>query len=66
MSYREKVLTRIEAIQDRQAERKALWQAISDSFEKQGASGVADELAKQMNDLEKKFDDALAVLDRML
>ncbi len=66
MSYREKVLTRIEAIQDRQAERKALWQAISDSFEREGASGVAAELAKKMKDTEEKFAEALAALDAML
>lgn len=66
MSYREKVLTRIEAIEDRQADRKALWQAISDPFEKEGASGVADELARQMSDFQEKVNDALAVLDGML
>ena len=59
MSYREKVLTEIKAVEDRQAEKELLWQAISDSFEKEGASGAAGELTKQMNDLQKKVDDAL-------
>lgn len=66
MSYGEKVLTKIKAVEDRQTERKALWQAISDSFEKEGASSVADELTKQMSDLQKKVGDALATLDGML
>ena len=66
MSYREKVLTRIEAIEDRQADRKALWQAMSESFEKEGASGIAAELAKEMKDIEEKFAEALAALDTML
>lgn len=66
MSYREKILTKIKAVEDRQAEKEVLWQAISDSFEKEGASGVAGELTNQMNDLQKKVDDALTVVDGML
>lgn len=66
MSYREKVLTKIKAVEERQAEKEVLWQAISDSFEKEGASGAADELTKQMDDLQEKIDEALAVLNGML
>lgn len=66
MGYQERVLEEIGIAEQREVERKALWQTISDSFEKRGAEGVTNELVKQMADVQKGFDSVLAKLRAML
>jgi len=53
-------------MEQRAKERKALWQTISNSFEKEGAEGITNELAVEMDKFREKFDILLAKLDDML
>jgi len=66
MGYNEKVLDKIGTMEQRAKERKALWHTISDSFVKEGAEGVANELAVEMDEIQEKFDALLAKLNDML
>jgi hypothetical protein len=66
MGYKERVLERINDMEQRADERRALWQTISDSFEKEGADGVAEELARQMAVIHEKSNAMLAKLEEML
>ena len=66
MSYSEKVLDKINAMKQRPDERKSLWQGIIQSFEQEGAEGVANELAVEMDEFREKFDVLLAKLNAML
>jgi predicted nucleotide-binding protein (sugar kinase/HSP70/actin superfamily) len=66
MGHNEKVLEKINTMEQRANERNSLWKTVLDSFEKEGADGVATELARQMDAIEEKFDAALSKLDAML
>jgi hypothetical protein len=66
MGYNEKVLDNIAMMEQRANERKALWHTISDSFEKEGAEGIANELAVEMGKFRENFDVLLVKLDDML
>ena len=66
MAYKERIQEKINGMGQRTAERIALWHAITESFEREGADGVEDELAGRMNSIETRFDTALAKLDDML
>ncbi|PIU56165.1 MAG: hypothetical protein COS87_02975 [Chloroflexi bacterium CG07_land_8_20_14_0_80_45_17] len=66
MGYNEKVLDKIAIMEQRAKERKALWHTISDSFGKEGAEGIANELAVEMDEFREKFDVLLAKLNDML
>jgi hypothetical protein len=66
MGYNEKVLDKIAMTEQRAKERKALWQTISNSFEKEGAEGIANELAVEMDKFRENFDVLLAKLNDML
>jgi len=66
MGYKETVRGKLNECEQRAAERHALWRSIEDSFENEGAEGMANELKRQMAHLEKKFDTALANLASML
>lgn len=66
MGYNEKVLDKITVIGQRANERKALWYTISDRFKEEGAEGVANELARQMDEIREKFDALLAKLNDVL
>jgi len=60
------VLDKIAIMEQRAKERKALWHTISDSFGKEGAEGIANELAVEMDEFREKFDVLLAKLNDML
>jgi hypothetical protein len=62
MGYEDRVPEKIKSMGQRADERVALWQAIAEAFETEGAEGVEDELAGRMNDIHKKFN---AVLDKL-
>ena len=66
MGCNEKVLDKITVMERRADERKALWHTISDSFGKEGAEGVANELAVEMDEFRENFDVLLAKLNDML
>lgn len=66
MRFEDRIPEKIEALEQRVDERLALWQAITESFEAEGAEGVEDELAGRMNDIHKKFNDVLDKLKAML
>jgi hypothetical protein len=66
MGYNDEVLNKIIANKERAKERKALWHTISDSFGKEGAEGIANELAIEMDEFREKFDVLLAKLKDML
>ena len=66
MGYKEKVLKQLKSEGHRVVERQELWQIISDSFEKDGADSVAEELEERMEAIQKEFDDVLAKLEDML
>jgi hypothetical protein len=66
MGYNEKVLDKIAMMEQRAKERKALWHTISNSFEKEGAEGIASELAVEMDEYRGNFDALLAKLNEML
>lgn len=66
MGYKERGLEKINGMEQRTDERRALWQTISDSFEKEGADAVAEELARQMAVIHEKFNATLAKLEEML
>lgn len=66
MGYEERVQEKISLMGQRADERLALWQAITESFEKDGADGVEDELAGRMNEIHKKCSAVLDKLEAML
>ena len=66
MGFEDRIPEKIEAIGQRVDERLALWQAITKSFEAEGAEGLEEELAGRMNDIHKKFNDVLDKLKAML
>ena len=66
MAHSEKVLGKINAMEQRCDERRTLWQAVTESFVKEGADGITMELAKQMGAIQDRFDMALGKLDAML
>ena len=65
MGYSEKVLEKINAMEQRSDERKSLWQSIIQSFEQEGADGVANELAGLIGKAQGRFDALLEKLDEM-
>lgn len=66
MGYEDRVPDLIEATGRRVAERRALWQAIGQAFEAEGAEGVERELAERMAEIEEKFDAVMKNLKDML
>lgn len=62
MGYEDKIAEKISSMGQRVDERLALWQAITESFEEDGADGVKDELAGRMNEIRNKCS---AVLERL-
>jgi hypothetical protein len=66
VGYRERVPEELKKAGRRTAERTTLWQAIVKSFEADGADGVKEELARQMNDVEEKLDAVFNKLEDML
>jgi len=65
MGYSEKVLEKINAMEQRSDERKSLWQSIIQSFEQEGADGVANELTGLMGKIQERFDALLQKLDEL-
>ena len=65
MGYSEKVLERINAMEQRSDERKSLWQSIIQSFDQEGADGVANVLAGQIGKIQEGFDALLKKLEEM-
>ena len=66
MAYKDRVQDKIKGMGQRTAERIALWQAISESFQTNGAEGIGDELVRRMKEVRDKFNAALAKLEAML
>ena len=66
MGYREKLLDKINAMEHRADERRSLWQTLMNSFEQEGADGVANELAGQIGKVQERFDTLLEKLEEML
>ncbi len=66
MGYREKVLDKINAMEQRRDERRSLWQTLMNSFEQEGADGVANELAGQIRKVQERIDTSLKKLEEML
>ncbi len=66
MGYEDRIRGKIGAMGQSAEERLALWQAITESFEAEGAEGVEDELAKRMNEIHNKFSAVLDKLEAML
>lgn len=66
MSYKDNVLNKIRGVEQRASEREELWRTIADAFAKEGPECVANELARQMSGIRKKFDTTLARLNDML
>lgn len=66
MGYNERVPDKIAVIEQRANEKRALWHTISDSFGEEGAEGVTNKLAGQMDEIQEKFDALLAKLNKML
>lgn len=62
MGFEDRIPEKIEAMGQRVDERLALWQAITESFEAEGAEGVEEELAGRINDIRKRSN---AVLDKL-
>ncbi len=65
MGYNEKVLEKISDREQRSDERMSLWQSIIQSFEQEGADGVASELVGLMAKIQEKFTALLEKLDEM-
>ena len=65
MGYREKLLDKINAMEHRADERRSLWQTLMNSFEQEGADGVANELARQIGKVQERFDTLLEKLEEM-
>ncbi|MBT9147121.1 MAG: hypothetical protein DDT32_00873 [Syntrophomonadaceae bacterium] len=65
MGYREKVLDKINAMEHRADEMRFLWQTLINSFEEEGADGVANELAGQIGKVRERFDTLLEKLEEM-
>ena len=65
MGYRDKVLEKINAMQQRSDERRFLWQTLMNPFEQEGADGVANELAGQIGKVQERFDTLLEKLEEM-
>lgn len=66
MDYKERVLEKIAAIEQRTEEKEGLWRSISESFEEKGADGVTEQLAAQMGEIKGRFNAVLSKLDGML
>ncbi len=66
MGYEDRIRGKIGAMGQSAEERLALWQAITESFEAEGAEGVEDELTRRMASIRNKFDAVLAKLEDML
>jgi len=66
MSHKDRVPEKISSMGQHADERLALWQAITESFEKEGADGVEYELARRMASIRNKFKAVLAKLEDML
>ena len=66
MGYKESIPRKISALGSRVDDRLALWQAIAQAFESDGAEGVAEELKKRMENTGERFNAALAKLEAML
>ncbi len=62
MGFEDRIPEKIEAMGQRVDERLALWQAITESFEAEGAEGVEEELASRINDIRNRSN---AVLDKL-
>ena len=65
MGYREKLLDKINAMEHRADERRSLWQTLMNSFEQEGADGVANELARRIGKVQERFDTLLEKLEEM-
>ena len=65
MGYREQVLEKINAMEHRADKRRSLWQTLINSFEQEGADGVANELAGRIGKVQEKFDTLLEKLEEM-
>ncbi len=66
MGYREKVLDKINAMEQRGDERRPLWQTLINSFEQEGADGIANELAERIRKVQERIDTSLKKLEEML
>lgn len=66
MGYKEAIASKMGDGEHRAAERQALWSTITESFEKEGPEGAAQELKSQMADVEKAFNRVLTQLESML
>ncbi len=66
MGFEDRIPEKIEAMGQRVDERLALWQAITEAFEAEGAEGVEDDLAGRMNDIRKRANAVLGKLKAML
>ena len=65
MSYSVKLLDKINAMEHRADERRSLWQALMNSFEQEGADGVANELTGRIGKVQERFDTLLEKLEEM-
>jgi len=65
VSYSEKVVDKINAMEQRSDERKSLWRDIIQSFEQEGADGVESILAGQIGEIREKFDALVNKLEEM-
>ena len=66
MGYEDRVPLQIRDAGDRVDERAELWEAVVRAFEADGKDGVEAELTGRMDEIQRRFDAALARLDRML
>lgn len=65
MGYREKLLDKINAMEHRADERRSLWQPLINSFEQEGADGIANELAGRIGKVQERFDTLLEKLEEI-
>ena len=66
MGYEQQVLEKIRDMEQRADDRTALFQAISDAFDTEGANRVQEILATRGRALRQTFDATLAKLEAML
>jgi len=66
MGHEDRIPEKISSMGQRADERLALWQAMTESFERAGADGVEYELARRMASIRNKFEAVLAKLEDML
>ena len=66
MGFEDRIPEKIGDTGQRVDERLALWQAITESFETEGAEGVEEELAGRINDIRKRANAVLGKLKAML